>query len=343
MEVNIPKNDFNPFKGPRLGAIIMIAGVALAFASFGTLVYTVEADETGVVQRFGKFVRTTDSGLHFKLPYGIETVKKVQVTHVFKEEFGFRTIQAGVRSNYMRDTAASRGRGGQTSQMSVLEQESLMLSGDLNVADVEWIVQYQIKDPVQFLFNVRNPNETLHNMSEAIMRLVVGDRTINEVLTVGREEIANGVETKLQEVLDSYGTGIWVTNVVLQDVTPPDAVKPSFNAVNEARQEKEKAINQAWEDYNHTIPKARGEAEKQIQAAEGYALDRINRAEGDAQKFIQVWEAYKEAKDVTRARLYLETMKELWPSIKTKYIIDDNVKGLLPLLDLSKQEGGATS
>lgn len=329
METQFPK-----FNSPRFGPLVALVAVALIFSSLGTLFYTIEPDEVGVIQRFGKYSATTRPGLHFKLPFGIETVKKIKVTHVFKEEFGFRTLQAGVRSTFLRDGDASRSQYSQPSRM--FEQESLMLTGDLNVADVEWIVQYRVKDPVLYAFKVRNASETLRNMSEAIMNLVIGDHSINDVLTVGREKISQLVHSKLQEVLDSYQTGILITNVVLQDVTPPDPVRPSFNEVNEAKQEKEKMINQAWEDYNRTVPRAKGEAEKVNREAEGYALDRVNRARGDADRFIQVWSAYKESKEVTRTRLYLEAMQKVWPTVKEKYIIDEHLKGLLPLLDLNK-------
>ncbi|HNV85818.1 MAG TPA: FtsH protease activity modulator HflK [Candidatus Omnitrophota bacterium] len=342
MEVNMPGGNMPRFRNPQPGMLLLIGLIALAFASFGTLIYTVAPDEVGVIQCFGKYVRTTQPGLHFKIPFGVETVQHIKVTHVFKEEFGFRTLSPGIRTNYMRDDVAPRGK---TNQSTLLDHESLMLTGDLNVAEVEWIVQYRIKDPVLYAFKVRNVRETLRNMSEAIMRLVVGDHTINEVLTVGREAISQEVHQKLQEVLDGYQTGILITNVVLQDVTPPDPVKPSFNEVNEAKQEMEKTINQAWEEYNRVIPKAHGQAEQMIREAEGYALDRVNRAHGDAENFLKVWEAYKDSKEITRTRLYLETMKQLWPQVKGKYVIDQDVKGVLPFLNLAdqKQEGGAQS
>ncbi len=335
METQFPK-----FNSPRLGPLVTLVAVALIFSSVGTLFYTIEPDEVGVIQRFGRYLNTTRPGLHFKLPFGIDTVKKVKVTHVFKEEFGFRTLQAGIRSSFIRNGSDGNERSQYAQQTRMFEQESLMLTGDLNVAEVEWIVQYRVKDPVLYAFKVRNVSETLRNMSEAIMNLVIGDHSINEVLTVGREKICQLVHTKLQEVLDTYQTGILITNVVLQDVTPPDPVRPSFNEVNEAKQEKEKMINQAWEDYNRTIPKARGEADKVNREAEGYALDRVNRAQGDAERFTQVWNAYKESKEVTRTRLYLEAMQKVWPAVKEKYIIDQNLKGILPLLDLNKAKEG---
>ncbi len=350
MEMNFPSGnplnrwpDLRPFVFPFTALVLLLA-------FFGTSFYQIDPDEMGVVQRFGRYVRTTPPGLRMKFPFGIETVQKVKVKHVFKEEFGFRTVQAGVRTLYngreyqmelfTRSTGTSRPqqKGVWANEGNPFLDESLMLTGDLNTAIVEWIVQYRVKDPVQFAFRIRNIQETIRNMSEAVMRVVVGDHTLNEVLTSGREEIRKRVEKELQEVLDSYQVGIEILNVVLQDVNPPDEVKPSFNEVNEARQEKEKSINQAWEDYNRSVPKAKGEAEKTIRQAEGYALDRVNRAKGDAERFLPVWESYRLAPEVTRRRLYLETLKEVLPQLKEKIFIDESQKGILPLLNLSEKK-----
>jgi len=299
--------------------ILVIVVLILAFTSL----YSVGPDEEGVVQRFGKYVRTTNPGLHMKMPFGIETVKKVKVKFVFKEEFGFRTVKAGVRTVY--------------SDKSFLS-ESLMLTGDLNLAVVEWIVQYRIKNAKNFLFNVRNVSNTLRDLSEAVLREVVGDRSVSEVLTTGRMEVAQDVEQRLQLVLDEYYSGIKITTVKLQNVNPPNVVKPAFNDVNEARQEKERMINQAWESYNRTIPLAEGEAKQLIQTAEGFSLNRINRANGDAANFLSVWRAYNRARDVTRRRLYLEMMNDVLPKMKKKYLIDENQSGVLPFLPL--EQGG---
>ena len=212
-----------------------------------------------------------------------------------------------------------------------------MLTGDLNAADVEWIVQYRINDPYKFLYKVRSPEETFRSMTEAMMRNVVGDRTVNEVLTVGRQEISITVQEKLQELCDQYETGIRVEQVILQDVNPPDRVKPSFNEVNEAQQEREKSINQAQAEFNKVIPRARGEAAKVIEEAEGYALERVNRARGEAARFNSLFDEYRRAKDVTRQRLYLETLNKILPRVGKKLIVDENIKGLIPLLDLKKE------
>lgn len=329
----IPVPKFNPAVIPFVLVILLLAGSS-------TLFFQVGPDEIGVVQRFGKFVRTTNPGLHFKLPFSIETNRNVKVTHIFKEEFGFRTVSAGVRSVFdgKEDNNVFRA-GGSGSYLD----ESLMLTGDLNVATVEWIVQFTVKDPVQYAFRTRDPRETIRNMSEAIMRLVVGDHSINEVLTQGREEIQMEVEKKLQEVLDSYKMGVEIRNVILQDVTPPDPVKPSFNEVNEARQEKEKMINQAWEQYNRIIPAAKGEAQQQILQAEGYAVEKVNRAKGDAERFSLTLNAYQKAPEVTRQRLYLEAIQQVFPKLKDKMIIDESQKGVLPMLQLGAQAQEAKS
>ncbi|MFH1478225.1 MAG: FtsH protease activity modulator HflK [Candidatus Omnitrophota bacterium] len=300
-----------------------IAGFLILVFIFSGL-YSVGPDEVGVIRRFGKYTRTTDPGLHFKVPFGIEQVNNVKVQYIYKEEFGFRTLKPGIKSQY--------------SQREYFD-ESLMLTGDLNVLVVEWIVQFKIKDPVKFLFHVRDQKETIRNISEAVMRQVVGDNSVGEVLTTRRVEINQTVQDKLQEILNLYNAGIQVVTVRLQDVNPPDEVKPSFNEVNEAKQEKEKMINEAWEAYNKAIPAAKGQAEKTIKESEGYALNRVNTAKGDAARFSDTWQAYKEAKEVTRKRLYLEAMEEIIPKAGDKYIMDSSSSGILPLLKLNKEGG----
>ncbi len=298
------------------GLVIGILAVILFVSSF----YTVDPEQVGLVLRFGKFVRSTDPGLHMKLPFGVESVTKVPVQRQLKEEFGFRTTRADVRSQY--STGDYR-------------QESGMLTGDLNSAQVEWVVQYRVVDPYKYLFRVRNVTETFRAMSEAVMRKVVGDRTVNEILTVGRQEAADLAKQHLQDLCEQYETGIKVEQVVLQDVNPPDAVKPSFNEVNQAQQEKEKLINEAQSLYNQVIPKAKGQALQTIQEAEGYALDRVNRASGDSARFVSVYDAYLKAPEVTRKRIYLETMNDVLPKVERKIIVDEKVRGLLPLLNLN--------
>ena len=301
-------------------AILVIAVVIILLTS----VFTVAQDEVAIIQRLGRYVRTVPSGLHYKLPLGIEQATKVRVEYVYKEEFGFATS----------GTLSRRG----TQQPIHDIETSQMLTGDLNIADVEWIVQYKIRDPKAYLFKVRNVEQTLRNVSEAVMRRVVGDRSVSEVLTVGRAEIATLVEEEIQALLDQYETGIIVTTVQLKDVNPPDPVRPSFNEVNEARQEKERTTNQAWEAYNKAIPEAEGAALRTVSMAEGYAIDRVNRAQGDAERFNAVLTEYLRAPDVTRKRLYVETMTAVLPGIQTKYIVDEELRGVLPLLHL----GGTT-
>jgi membrane protease subunit HflK len=285
-------------------------------------VFTVNPEEIGVIQRFGKYTRVVSPGLNFKLPFGIETVKKVPVERQLKEEFGFRTKTAGVRTEYAGRT---------------FQKESLMLTGDLNAGEVEWIVQFRISDPYKFLFKVRNAISTFRDMNEALMREVVGDRSVSEVLTIGRVEIANTVTTKLQELCDQYETGIKVDQVVLQDVNPPDPVKPAFNEVNEAQQEREKLINQARSEYNKVIPKARGDALRIIEEARGYAVERVNQSRGEATRFNAVFKEYIKAPEVTRQRIYLETMNDVLPRVGRKLITDKEATGILPLFQFSEE------
>ncbi len=303
--------------------IIPIIGIVLLLAILSTGVYSIGPDEVGIIQRFGKYVRTTMPGLHFKMPI-LETVANVKVKYIFKEEFGYRTAKAGIVTRYSAKNYFD---------------ESLMLTGDLNVLEVEWITQFKVKDPVKMLFNLRNPQRTIRNISEAMMRLVVGDHTVNEVLTTRRVEINLEVQDRLQKILDSYDCGIQIVTIKLQNVNPPNQVKASFNEVNEAKQEKEKVINQAWEAYNKIIPKASGEAAKTISEAEGYAVKRINTAQGDVANFNAVWDAYKNSKEVTKKRLYLEAMEQIMAQTGRKYIVDPSQKNILPFLNLNDQGG----
>ncbi len=311
----------NNFKMP--GGIPLLALVVLVILLGSTMFYTVAVEEVGIVQRFGEYVRQTGPGLHLKLPAGIERVTKVKVRRVFKEEFGFQGIEGG---------------GGQERVGIDDQNAALMLTGDLNVAVVPWIVQYRVKDPYNFLFKVENVRQLLRDMSEAAMRLVVGDRSINEVISK-RDEIAQEAQLVLQRELDGAETGINVVTIEMKRTNVPGPVQPSFNEVNQAVQEKERMIYEAREEYNKAIPAARGEAERTIKAAEGYALDRVNRAQGDASHFVSVFEAYKVAQDVTRRRLYLESMDKILPRLGPKYIIDEKQRNLLPLLNLGKEEG----
>ncbi len=315
-KVRIPPLPRLPFGSLRLIVVILVALVLLL-----TAYYQIEPEEVGVVQRFGAYVRTTDPGPHLKLPFGIERVTKVPVQRQLKMEFGFRTSRPGIRSEYERQTPTTTA-------------ESLMLTGDLNVAVVEWIVQFRIKDPKAYLFNIRNVPETFRYMSEAAMRQVVGDHSVDEVITIGRAEMALAAKQELQRLCDLYAIGIEVQQLVLQDVNPPGPVRPAFNEVNQAIQEKERAINEAWAEYNQAVPRAKGEAEQAVRAAEGYALDRENRALGDANRFNSLYAEYRKAPDVTRKRMYLETMGEIIPRLGSKVVVDERARGVLPLLQL---------
>ncbi len=298
--------------------LIGVIALALLWLSF----YQVQPDEVGVVLRFGRFASETGPGPHFLIPL-MEQVIKVPVQRQLKQEFGFRTALAGQRTQYRE--------GAQ------FYDESLMLTGDLNVAVVEWIVQYKIKDPYAFLFKVRDVESTFRDMSEAAMRQVVGDHSVDEVLTIGRERIASQAKDLLQVLCDRYETGIDVQQLVLQDVNPPDQVKPSFNEVNEAIQEKERLTNEAWSEYNQEIPRAKGEALRVIQESEGYAAERVNRAQGEAARFESIYQEYRKAPRVTRNRMYLETLNDILPQMGKKVIIEDGQQGVLPLLNLATE------
>ncbi|UCF95303.1 MAG: FtsH protease activity modulator HflK [Desulfobacterales bacterium] len=302
------------------GPLIVIIIIVLLIGS--TTFYTVKQDEVGVVQLFGRYVRTEQPGLNFKLPLGIEKVTKVNVKRVQTEEFDFPPSRTEIRSRL-----APAGED---------ENVTLMLTGDLNVALVPWIVQYRIKDPYDYLFKVRDVRRLLTDMSEATMRVVVGDRSINEVISK-RDEIAVEARGLLQKELDQAETGIHIVTIEMKKTNVPSQVQPSFNEVNQATQEKEQMIYQAREDYNKAIPAARGQAERTIKAAEGYALDRVNRSKGDAARFAAIYQEYVKAQDVTKRRLYLETVKVLFPRLGPKYIVDADQKNLLPLLNLGKQ------
>jgi membrane protease subunit HflK len=292
--------------------------VLLIIISF-TSIYTVQAESQGVVLRFGKYVKTVDPGLRFKFPFGIDRVDKVPVKRQLKQEFGFGTAGATDRTQFSSEQ----------------EQERSMVTGDLNAATVEWIIQYRISEPKLFLFKVRDPGDTLRDISESVMRTVVGDRTVDEVITVGRQEIEAEALTQLQEQVNKYELGLSIDQVQLKNVNPPLPVQPSFNEVNQAQQERERMINVANGEYNKVVPRASGEAEQKVQAAEGYALKRVNEAEGDVSRFNAVFAEYLKAPEVTKRRIYIETMREIVPRLGKKIIIDDEASQILPLLQLA--------
>lgn len=293
-----------------LSAVLLFWGVLSSF-------YTVDVSEEGVVTRFKAYYKTTESGLHFKLPFGIDQVTKVRSKEILIEEFGFRS-----QNSQQNPTQYSK---------TNLSSESLMLTGDLNVADVEWIIQYKISDPWKFLFKARDVRTNIRDISISIMRRVVGDRPVSDVLTTGRVEIADQAKILTQEVLDRYDMGIKIKQIILQDVNPPQSVKSAFNEVNSAKQEQEETINKAERDYNSIIPEARGKAEREIADAMAYSTALLNKAQGDANKFKDVLIAYKEAPSVTRKRMYLETMEKIYGSAEKLIIVDPKIQGVLPI------------
>ena len=292
--------------------IVVLIAVLMAF-------YTIPADSEGIVLRFGKYIDKVPSGLHAKLPFGIDRVITVPTKRQQKLEFGF--VTPGF-TNPEQITDAPK-------------KESSMVTGDLNSALVEWVVQYRITDPERFLFDVREPSQTLRDLSEAMMREVIGDRTIDEIITIGRQEIESDVLLRLGELAKRYQLGVTINQVQLKNVNPPEPVQPSFNEVNRAQQDRENAINLANGEYNKAVPLARGEADQKIRASEGYRFKRINEAEGDVSAFNQVLEQYLKWPDVTRTRLYLETLSAVLPQARQQIIVDDTVQQIMPMLPFS--------
>jgi len=300
----------------------VVIGIVLAIFLAYTAMYTIAPGHKGVILRFGSYSGMALPGLHFKIPFGVDTVYKVHTEQVDTESFGFKSVRPGIRTQYEKGAAT--------------ERESLMLTGDLNVIDVEWIIQFRREDPQKYLFNVRDPIMAIRDISESVNRRIVGNRSFDYVLQ-NREEVNKMAQEELQKILDEYETGIRVVNVRLQNVVPPDPVKGAFNEVNEAQQEKERLINQAQETYNRQIPQAKGEAERAINGARGFALERVNRSKGDVARFSAVLKEYRNAREVTKQRLYLEAYQTILPNAKQIYIIDSEQKGLLPLLQLNQQ------
>jgi len=311
--------------GPSGG--IIVAVLVLAGLLAWTAYYTVPSDSVAVVQRFGKYLKEVPSGLHFKLPLGIDTATIVPVKRQLKQEFGFAT--PGASDPYQGPPNGTRE----------AKRETEMVTGDLNAALVEWVVQYRISDPVKYLFEVREPSETLRYVSESVMREVVGDRTVDEVITVGRQEIESEALTKMQALSTKYAMGISIDQVQLKNINPPQPVQESFNEVNQAQQEKEKLINEARRDYNKVIPLAEGEKDQRIREADGYRLKRINEAKGDVARFSALLQEYSKAPEVTRRRIYIETLQDVMPHIGSKIIIDEQTQGILPLLNLESRIG----
>jgi membrane protease subunit HflK len=327
---NIAKNVIQKIPAGIGGVVLLILVVVGVMTSW----FTVDPEEEAVVLRFGKINgEVRGMGFQTKLPFGIDQEYKVPVLRQLKEEFGFRTVSSNSRSQYQY--------GGNH------DAESLMLTGDLNVADVEWVTQFTIVDPKMYLFKYRvhdrrpQHNEAImafRDMNEAVMRQVVGDHTITEVLTSGRTLIQTKVIEKLQAMCKEYELGVRVDQVILQDINPPERVKPYFNKVNQAEQERDTLIERARAQYNQVIEPLEGEAEKSVATAKGFKERRINEAKGDASAFNSLFTEYMRAPEITRKRIYLETMKTVLNQAGRKIILDEDVSGILPLLNLN-QEG----
>ncbi len=320
-EFRFDKLQFDPFKKYIIPIAFVIGIIILGYSS----VFTVKANQEAAILRFGKYTDTVGPGLHFKLPFGIDKVYAGEVKRIYNEEFGYRTLRSG------RESMIDYNFRGAT-------EVSLMLTGDRNCAVVHWVVRYKIKDLKAFLFNVRNVKSTIRDVSESIMRRIVGDRSIDEVLTIGRRGIEDVAEKEIESVLDTYGCGIDIQVVNLKGVNPPEQVKDAFDAVNKAVQLRDQITNEAEGKKNKVIPAAMGKKEQAIREAEGYKIKRINEATGDTKAFLAIWREYEKAKDVTRRRLYLETMEKVIPKCEEVYVLDKEQKGILPILKLGESK-----
>jgi membrane protease subunit HflK len=299
--------------------IVPIAAL-IAFGGF-TSFYIVQPEEEAVVKRFGKVIGQKEPGLHFKIPFGIDTAQMVPTARVLKQEFGFRTQgQGDTRTNYSKSQSQ--------------RDESLMLTGDLKVIDVEWVVQYRVSDPAKFLHTVRDPEQTLRDISEAVMRRIVGNSLGSDVLTEKRVQVATSARIELQEAMDKLDLGLQISTIELQDVTPPEPVKPAFNEVNQAEQERERFINEAEKRRNQVIPRAEGQARQVIAEAQGYAAQRVNAARGETERFIAIYEEYANAPAVTRQRMYLEMIDVVIPNAGKIFVMEDAGNAPLPLMHL---------
>lgn len=305
----------------RRGGLVTMFVIAIVLIGAVTSFYTVQPEEEGVVKRFGRVVAIVDPGLHFKLPFGIDRVRTVPTARVLKEEFGFRTHGVDERTDYRKDPTH--------------RDESLMLTGDLKVIDVEWVVQFRVSDPDKFLHRARDPVQTLRDTSEAVMRRIVGNSLGSDVLTEKRVAVAAAARDELQRILDRFDVGIQISTIELQDVTPPEKVKPAFNEVNQAEQERERLVNEAEKRRNQVVPLAEGDAKRVVAEAQGYALERVNRARGEAARFQAILEEYRKAPEVTRRRLYLEMVDDVLPQVGALYVLDGNgAVPPVPLLNL---------
>ncbi len=313
---NIDWDAFKPYRKLVFILPILLIAIYGGISSY----YIVQPEEEAVVKRFGKVIAQKQPGLHFKLPFGIDTAQLVPTARVLKQEFGFRTESVGGRTQYRKDRQHM--------------DESLMLTGDLKVIDVEWVVQYRVSDPDKFLHRVREPEQTLRDVSESVMRRIVGNSLGSDVLTEKRVQVATSAKIELQKSMDYFDLGIQISTIELQDVTPPEKVKPAFNEVNQAEQERERFINEAEKRRNQVIPRAEGQALQMVAEAQGYAARRVNAAKGEAERFTAVYEAYRDAPDVTRQRMYIEMIDEVLPNVGKIFVLDENQSAPLPLLNL---------
>jgi modulator of FtsH protease HflK len=313
---------FDPLRrGGRL--IVVIPIIILLLIGSMTSYYIVQPEEEAVVKRFGRVIAIKEPGLHFKIPFGVDRVQAVPTARVLKEEFGFRSIGTDDRTQYRKDR--------------IHREESLMLTGDLKVIDVEWVVQYRIGDADKFLHRARDPRQTLRDTSEAVMRRIVGNSLGSDVLTEKRVQVATAARRELQEILNDFDLGIQISTIELQDVTPPEMVKPAFNEVNQAEQERERLINEAEKRRNQVIPRAEGEARQIVAEAQGYRAERVNRARGEAGRFSSILTEYKNAPEVTRRRLYLEMIDDVLTRANHVYVMEEGHTGPLPLLNLGNE------
>lgn len=309
------KNSIGP--GTIIFAILLVFALVLFFTSF----FIVDATEQAVITRFGRYYKTLGSGLQFKLPFGIDKNYNIPVKVVQTEQFGYKTLKGDITNKYSDD----------------IFKESTMLTGDLNIVDVEWIIQYRIVDPSAWLFNVKDKQQTIRDISQSVINTLVGDRAILDVMTTERSNIQNNAVEMMNENFKLLGLGINIITVQLQNVVPPDAVQTAFEDVNKASQDMERFINEGLERYNAEIPLAKGVADQQILIAQGYAIDKVNRAEGDVMRFLSVYEEYRKAPAVTRERLYLEAMEAIFKARENTTLIDKNLENMLPIKNL----GGA--
>src|SRR6201984_352546 len=307
-----------PIKPLRLVlGVIAFIGIAITLVTLLFGFTTIPANSVGVKTRFGAYHDNINPGLAYAIPY-VDQIHIVPTQRLLKLEFGFST--PGATNIYQGDVEP--------------EETETMITGDLNTALVPWVVQYRITDPRMYLFGAREPEKTLRDLSESVMREVIGDRTVDEVLTIGRHDIETSTLKRLADLCSQYGLGIQIQQVQLATVRPPPTVQAAFNDVNQAQQEKQTAINQAWAVYNDAVPNARGQAKEREKQAEAYAFNRVNQAKGDSEKFTVLLIEYSKAPEITRRRLYLEAMQAILPNLQKKIIVDDSLKNILPTLPL---------